>query len=218
MLEIKISDRSLSNFVSLLKIIKFKRQALEDEDGSVRENNANVQIENELYEEAIAKFPELSSLDKQEVLRQMKALSINRQEVRHEEEDIPTRKIFIDHVLCNDTKFNDSEVRDHVYTIVAAGSETTALQTAHTSKKLMQSTRHPSNDFIILFTYSVMLLATHPEIQEKVYEELKEVFYSDEVEISYDNINKLDLLERVIKESLRLCPVVPGKIDCATTI
>lgn len=53
---------------------------------------------------------------------------------KEDEEDIPTRKIFIDHVLCNDTKFTDAEVRDHVYTIVAAGSETTALQTAHTSE------------------------------------------------------------------------------------
>lgn len=59
------------------------------------------------------------------------------QNVGKQEEDIPTRKIFIDHVICNDTQFNDSEVRDHVYTIVAAGSETTALQTAHTSKKIM---------------------------------------------------------------------------------
>jgi hypothetical protein len=50
------------------------------------------------------------------------------------EENVPMRKIFIDHVLCNDTKFNDAEVRDHVYTVVAAGSETTALQTAHTSE------------------------------------------------------------------------------------
>jgi cytochrome P450 len=57
-----------------------------------------------------------------------------------------------------------------------------------------------------------MLLATHTEIQEKVFEELKEVFYSEDVEINYDNLNKLDLLERVIKESLRLCPVVPGEM------
>lgn len=56
-----------------------------------------------------------------------------------------------------------------------------------------------------------MLLATHQEIQDRVVEELREVFYSDEVEISYDNITKLDYLERVIKESLRLCPVVPSK-------
>jgi cytochrome P450 len=44
------------------------------------------------------------------------------------------RKIFIDHVISNETKFTDSEIRDHVYTVVAAGSETTALQTAHTSE------------------------------------------------------------------------------------
>lgn len=95
-----------------------------------------MKIENDLYLNAIEKFPELASLDKQEVLRQMKALSLHKPQVqRSDEEDIPTRKIFIDHVLCNDTKFNDAEVRDHVYTIVAAGSETTALQTAHTSKQ-----------------------------------------------------------------------------------
>lgn len=33
-----------------------------------------------------------------------------------------TRKIFIDHVICNETKFSDLEVRDHVYTVVAAVS------------------------------------------------------------------------------------------------
>ncbi|CAO1411007.1 unnamed protein product [Diamesa serratosioi] len=103
------------------------------------------------------------------------------------QDDIPTRKIFIDHVLCNETKFNDTEVRDHVYTIVAAGSETTALQTAHT----------------------ILLLATNPDIQDKIVDELKEVYYSDDVEITYESLSKLDYLERVIKESLRLCPVVP---------
>jgi len=56
-----------------------------------------------------------------------------------------------------------------------------------------------------------MLLATHPHIQDRVAAEIKEVFYSDEVEISYDNLVKLEYLERVIKESLRLCPVVPSK-------
>lgn len=63
---------------------------------------------------------------------------------KHEDENIPTRKIFIDHVISNDTKFTDAEVRDHVYTVVAAGSETTALQTAHTSKN--RKLNSPIND------------------------------------------------------------------------
>lgn len=56
-----------------------------------------------------------------------------------------------------------------------------------------------------------MLLATHPDIQERVASEIKEVFYSDDVEFSYDNLSKMEYLERVIKESLRLCPVVPSE-------
>lgn len=101
------------------------------------ENEQNLRMEDDLFKEAQNQFPELRSMEKEEVLSQMKALSVNRPDVK-EEEEIPTRKIFIDHVLCNETKFSDNEVRDHVYTIVAAGSETTALQTAHTSKKFLK--------------------------------------------------------------------------------
>lgn len=113
---------------------------MELEDLAVNENEANTKIEENLYNEALKKFPELKSMNKEEVLRQMRTLSVNKpeQKQQQEDEDIPTRKIFIDHVLCNDTKFTDDEVRDHVYTIVAAGSETTALQTAHTSEWFMQ--------------------------------------------------------------------------------
>lgn len=66
------------------------------------------------------------------------------------------------------------------------GSETTALQSAH----------------------AMLLLAMHPKIQDRVVEELREVFYNDEVPVDYESITKLTYLERVIKESLRLCPVV----------
>jgi cytochrome P450 family 4 len=65
--------------------------------------------------------------------------------------------------------------------------------------------------FFLLLITLVILLATHPEIQERAYEELKEVFFSDDIEINLENITKLDYLERVIKESLRLCPVVPSE-------
>lgn len=89
--------------------------------------------DDDLYRESLERFPELRALKKEVVIDQIKA-SLQKKVTQAGEEDMPTRKIFIDHVICNDTKFTDSEIRDHVYTVVAAGSETTALQTAHTSE------------------------------------------------------------------------------------
>lgn len=113
-----------------------KRKALEDEESTDNNNLSLQHDDDELYRETIQQFPELRSMPKEDIVNQIK-LSMTSKKVSEgvgKDENIPTRKIFIDHVLCNDTKFNDSEVRDHVYTVVAAGSETTALQTAHTSK------------------------------------------------------------------------------------
>ena len=50
-------------------------------------------------------------------------------------------------------------------------------------------------------------LAINQEMQEKVFEELMEVFESDETEITSEHLRKLKYLGRVIKESLRLLPV-----------
>lgn len=105
---------------------------MEAEDKFAENTEERLELENELYEETMAKFPQLRSFSKQELLNQLKRT--NNKKVENNEEDMPMRKIFIDHVISNDTKFTDAEVRDHVYTVVAAGSETTALQTAHTSK------------------------------------------------------------------------------------
>lgn len=118
------------------QIIKVKRKALEDEESTDNNNLSLQHDDDELYRETIQQFPELRSMPKEDIVNQIK-LSMTSKKVSEgvgKDENIPTRKIFIDHVLCNDTKFNDAEVRDHVYTVVAAGSETTALQTAHTSK------------------------------------------------------------------------------------
>jgi cytochrome P450 len=104
-------------FKTLNQIIKIKLPALKHKIC----NDPNTRIEDDLYNE---------------VLRKIKTLPVNRPVVKNEEH-IPTRKIFIDHVLSNEMKFTDTEVRDHVSTMVSAGSETTGLQTAHTSEKFM---------------------------------------------------------------------------------
>lgn len=54
------------------------------------------------------------------------------------------------------------------------------------------------------------MLALHQEVQNKVVEEIREVFGSDQDnEITFDDLSKLTYLEMVIKESLRHYPVGP---------
>lgn len=50
----------------------------------------------------------------------------------------------------------------------------------------------------------------NPEIQERVYKELVDVYDSDESsESTLELIGKLDYMEMVIKETMRLLPVGP---------
>lgn len=57
--------------------------------------------------------------------------------------------------------------------------------------------------------FAILMLAIHPNIQEQVFDELRSVFSSQNEETTLEHIKKLYLLERVIKESMRLCPVAP---------
>lgn len=53
------------------------------------------------------------------------------------------------------------------------------------------------------------MLATHQDVQEKVVEELRSVFYDFDEDIDSDSLNKLEYLDLVVKETLRLFPVAP---------
>ena len=53
------------------------------------------------------------------------------------------------------------------------------------------------------------MIALHPEVQDKIYEEIQEVLGADKSKIAtMQELNKMNYLERVIKESLRLYPSV----------
>ena len=67
-----------------------------------------------------------------------------------------------------------------------------------------------THDFIsgTASAHCILFLAMHPNIQEKVYQEIISVFPSDDIEITYDSLSKLNYLENVMKESLRLGPTV----------
>ena len=54
-------------------------------------------------------------------------------------------------------------------------------------------------------SYSTFLLATHPEIQSKLQEEVDRECTNPE--ISFDQLSKLKYMDCVIKETLRLYPL-----------
>uniref|UniRef100_A0A182JLK8 Uncharacterized protein n=1 Tax=Anopheles atroparvus TaxID=41427 RepID=A0A182JLK8_ANOAO len=107
-----------------------------------------------------------------------------------EEDDMLSYKkpqIFVDQLLTipNDGKpFTHQEITDHIYTMIAAGNETSATQAAH----------------------ACLLLAMHPEVQERAAAEVCELLDGD-VEYTHETLKQMVYLERVIKESQRLCPV-----------
>ncbi|KAL7729731.1 hypothetical protein ACLKA6_014600 [Drosophila palustris] len=84
--------------------------------------------------------------------------------------------------------FSYQDVEDEANTIVFAAFETTALT----------------------ITYTLMLLAMFPEYQERVYEEIISVFpNTGDFEVSFEDIQKLEYLDMVINESMRLMPAIP---------
>jgi docosahexaenoic acid omega-hydroxylase len=58
-------------------------------------------------------------------------------------------------------------------------------------------------------SHTILMLAMHPEIQDKVVAELKSVFKTQDSNISPDNLKELVYLEQTIKEAMRMITVVP---------
>lgn len=58
--------------------------------------------------------------------------------------------------------------------------------------------------------WALYLLGHNPKIQDEVFEELQNIFSDDpNRKITMKDLNEMKLLERVIKETLRLYPSVP---------
>ncbi|XP_040414568.1 cholesterol 24-hydroxylase [Cygnus olor] len=84
---------------------------------------------------------------------------------------------------------DDENILDNFVTFFVAGHETTANQ----------------------LSFTVMALAQHPEIMERVQAEVDEVLGAKR-DINYEDLGKLKYLSQVLKESLRLYPPVPGTV------
>ncbi|XP_070502163.1 cytochrome P450 4c21-like [Chironomus tepperi] len=103
------------------------------------------------------------------------------------DEDSPYYDIFIDQLLKNKNLFTDREIWEHILTILAAGYETSATCLSH----------------------CMLFIAMFQDVQQKMVDEIDEIFPNGNEEITLDRLGKLQYMERVIKETLRIAPVGP---------
>nr|UZE89828.1 cytochrome P450 CYP4415A1 [Chrysoperla zastrowi sillemi] len=110
----------------------------------------------------------------------------------------PKRKPFLELLLDlkrNCIHYDQNQILDDMNIFLAAGTETTSI----------------TSSFVLL------MLGIHQNIQDKVYEELNRILNDDKNEheknknrmITPDDIRQMFYLEMVIKETLRLYPIVP---------
>ncbi|KAJ3620579.1 hypothetical protein MTP99_004514 [Tenebrio molitor] len=84
-------------------------------------------------------------------------------------------------------KWTDQEMVSETQTMIAAGSDTTA----------------------ITLSFATIMLALHQGIQEKLYKEMCDIFENTDRDPTLDDLTRMDYLERVIKETMRLFPIGP---------
>ncbi|KAL6446205.1 hypothetical protein ACFW04_001079 [Cataglyphis niger] len=93
---------------------------------------------------------------------------------------------------------------DWLYNIVPSGKEhNSLLNTLHTFTKEGHDTT------AVAITWTLFLLGNNLEHQEKLHEELEEVFKDSKTPASVKELSQLKYLDRVIKETLRIFPSVP---------
>ncbi|RZC39359.1 p450 domain containing protein [Asbolus verrucosus] len=61
----------------------------------------------------------------------------------------------------------------------------------------------------LVLSFTLLVLGIHTEVQEKICAELDSIFGSSTRDATLEDINRMDYLERVMKESMRLLPPIP---------
>ncbi|XP_046595317.1 cytochrome P450 4C1 isoform X2 [Neodiprion lecontei] len=97
--------------------------------------------------------------------------------------------------LSTDNKtLTDQDIQNHVDTMIVAGTDTVANTV----------------------NYVLLMLVSHQDIQEKIYQELCDIFGenvshddSEELQFTMDHLARMTYMERVIKETMRLFPGAP---------
>ncbi|XP_055857588.1 cytochrome P450 4d2-like [Episyrphus balteatus] len=125
-----------------------------------------------------------------------KALNISKSQqntINVDNQGIKKRMALLDVLLQSTTSngepLSDDDIREEVDTFMFEGHDTTTSA----------------------ISFTLRAIACHPEVQEKLFKEIRELFGDDLDEpIRYRNIHELKYMSCVIKESLRLFPPIPA--------
>ncbi|XP_037028116.1 probable cytochrome P450 313a4 [Bradysia coprophila] len=134
----------------------------------------------------------------QDIIRKrMVALAGSDQSHREEDEYEKRLRIFVDEAIQLTTEqkcFTEDELITESLTILMTGFETSAVS----------------------ITNTVLMLAMHPQYQEKVYEEIQKICPNIDEDVTSEQLKELLFTEQCIKESMRLIPTVPLTSRLAT--
>ncbi|CAF1498975.1 unnamed protein product [Rotaria sordida] len=104
--------------------------------------------------------------------------------------DVRHRMAFLDTLIAkmNDEQISIDDVQEEVDTFMFAGHDTTATA----------------------INFALFMIALHQDIQQHLFEEIQSIFQNDnERACTLDDVQQMNYLECVIKETLRLLPSVP---------
>lgn len=88
--------------------------------------------------------------------------------------------------LCVEGQFSEEMVKQQIDVLLIGGHETTASTMA----------------------YAILMLAMHPNVQEQLFNELRSKYDTQGQETTYEKMLSLPLLDRVVKETMRLFPSI----------
>ncbi|CAB3227972.1 unnamed protein product [Arctia plantaginis] len=114
----------------------------------------------------------------------------NKENIKTDNDDTKVTKSFLDLYIESsggDRGCTDEELLEETLVMLLAGTDTSAVG----------------------LCFTICMLAQYPDVQEKVFQELQEVFGDSERQVVVEDLPRLKYLEAVFRESLRLYPPVP---------
>ncbi|KAL0395594.1 UNVERIFIED_CONTAM: cytochrome [Sesamum calycinum] len=151
-------------------------------------------------------FPYIGVLDLQGMNRKMKSLS--------KSFDKFLEKIIDDHVKNKQEKKQTKDFVDTIMAIMESGKAEFQFDRRHVKAVLLKncfvsgSTHRRNGHFNITIEWAISELIRHPQVMNKLQKELETVVGMDQM-VEESHLHKLEYLNFVVKETLRLHPVVP---------